>query len=741
MADQSVRKPEPFAPALTALKLEARESKPAEEQPGRDSPSGDKAAPAPEPRQKDKKDNELDALKAAVDDAASVSGGLWLSYVSAFVYLAVAAGAVTHKDLFFENPVKLPFFNVELPLVAFFFLAPILFVVVHAYTLVHFVMLAEKAKRFHRALHKRERNVTDADRENRQWQLPSNVFIQFLAGPPKLRLSVFGWLLRAIAWVTLAIAPVLLLLMMQIQFLPYHSSFVTWTERAALGADLLLIWWLWRRILSGREVDGGRRLAAWAWPPLGLALSLAVLCFSLAVVTFPGEWQEDRLLSWRFLPAMDEWGQPASEKDASSAPRTASFRDWAMNAERVSLHDWLFNAKPDPITRHRLPFSSTLVLPGLNVYEGLGIDDPEKAKWHDFVFRARARDLRGAIFYLASLPKVDFGGAHLEGALFRGSQLRGASLRRAQLQGASFEDAQLEGASLTEAQLQGASLDFAQLQGVSLTSAQLQGASLNGAQLQGASLDGVQLQGARLDRAQLQGASLHGAELQGASLYEAQLRGASFGGADLQGASFEHAILEAIDLSGAYLWRTNRPTPPSTVAAVRMSGETWLPLWEDFGQDRPWDDKAYQDLRTAIELLPSGDSRRDALERIRSLDCSHSDTTLASCNPSASPPPQAVAWRKALEAARVDEKVYALALTRVLKELVCSGGNDTIHVLRGFGFQAQLYYAGTPAFDLIDDLTNKDSKDCPVAASLTGADRANLLQIKQAIEAAKKPGI
>jgi hypothetical protein len=98
-------------------------------------------------------------------------------------YLAVAAGAATHADLFLENPVKLPFLNIELPLLAFFFLAPILFLVAHAYTLVHLVMLTEKAKRFHQALHGSERNIAVARRENLQWQLPSNIFIQFLVGP------------------------------------------------------------------------------------------------------------------------------------------------------------------------------------------------------------------------------------------------------------------------------------------------------------------------------------------------------------------------------------------------------------------------------------------------------------------------------------------------------------------------------------------------------------------------------
>src|SRR5208337_5028451 len=110
------------------------------------------AAPARELPEIAEKADDLEAIKKAVDDAAAVGGGLWLSYLFVLFYLAVAAGAVTHADLFFENPVKLPFLNIELPLLAFFFLAPILFLIVHAYTLVHLVLLTDKAKRFDRAL-------------------------------------------------------------------------------------------------------------------------------------------------------------------------------------------------------------------------------------------------------------------------------------------------------------------------------------------------------------------------------------------------------------------------------------------------------------------------------------------------------------------------------------------------------------------------------------------------------------
>ena len=90
-----------------------------------------------------------------------------------------------------------------------------------------------------------------AKRDGLRRQLPSNIFVQFLAGPSDLRESYFGWLLQGFAWITLVVGPVLLLLLTQIRFLPFHNPFVVWTQRAALVVDLLLIWWLWGRVLPG----------------------------------------------------------------------------------------------------------------------------------------------------------------------------------------------------------------------------------------------------------------------------------------------------------------------------------------------------------------------------------------------------------------------------------------------------------------------------------------------------------
>jgi uncharacterized protein YjbI with pentapeptide repeats len=633
------------------------------------------------------KANDLEAIKKAVEDAAAVSGALWFSYLFVLSYLAIAAGAVTHADLFFENPVKLPFLNVELPLIAFFFLAPILFLVMHAYTLVHLVMLTDKAKRFDAVLRKQIGDKNEALRDRLRRQLPSDIFVQFLAGPKDISKARFGWLLRVIAWSTLVVAPALLLLLMQIQFLPFHNSFITWTHRIVLVGDLALLWWLWRKILSGRRIGARRERLPMAWTGVGIVLSLVAVLFSWTAATFPGEQQEELLAKW----------------DKSGLA--------------MSILNWVFNSEVDPTTRRRwLPISSTLVLPGLNVYEGLKIDDPEKAKWRDFVFRARGRDLNGAIFDLAILPKVDFEGAHLQGAVLNDAELQGAVLNDAQLQGASLNRAELHGVSLDGAELQAASLDGAHLQGASLDRAELRGASLVGAKLQGASLIGAKLQGASLDAAQLQGASLDGARLEGAVLDDTQLQGASLFGTKLQGASMQRASLQAADLTGAVLWRTTGNS--AHLAVVKPTGAP------DDGKSQPWNDANYQtwndtnyqDLRRKMKALPFGDRRDRALARIQSLDCANPDPKLASCDPLIPLLSEAAAGSKVLEEdARADNAAYKTVLVAELKALICSGDNVAADILRRLLVVpgGRIEAAGLEAPKLIDDIMSKDCRSPP----------------------------
>src|SRR5947208_999672 len=102
---------------------------------------------------------------------------------------------------------QLPFLNVDLPLLGFFWLGPLIFLIVHAYVLLHFVLLAGKVGDFDTEL-KAQISYEDVRTRLRR-QLPSNIFVQFLAGPRGIREGCLGWLLKAIAWISLVIGPVL----------------------------------------------------------------------------------------------------------------------------------------------------------------------------------------------------------------------------------------------------------------------------------------------------------------------------------------------------------------------------------------------------------------------------------------------------------------------------------------------------------------------------------------------------
>jgi Pentapeptide repeats (8 copies) len=170
-------------------------------------------------------------------DAASVGAGLWFSYLFVMIYFLIAVGGVTHPDLFLKNPVRLPFFNVDLPLLGFFVLGPAIFLIVHAYVLLHFVLLAGKVGDFDTEL---KAQIADEEvRRRLRRQLPSNIFVQFLAGSREVRTGVLGFLLRLIAQVSLVIGPVALLVFFELQFLPYHGWSITWWHRIAVLADML----------------------------------------------------------------------------------------------------------------------------------------------------------------------------------------------------------------------------------------------------------------------------------------------------------------------------------------------------------------------------------------------------------------------------------------------------------------------------------------------------------------------
>jgi uncharacterized protein YjbI with pentapeptide repeats len=346
-----------------------------------------------------------------------------------------------------------PFLNhAELPLIAFFVVAPILFVILHAYTLTHFVMLAAKVGMLDAEL---RAQLPDAEmRDALRRQLLINIFLQLIAGPSEVCRGGLGSLLKAVAWISLVINPVLLLLLIQVQFLPYHLEWVTWVQCLAILADMILLWLTLPAVLNGRsEIK---------WPPLwhhpvSTPASLIPIGFAFTAATFPGERMEDWIGNRQTIP---------------SATRFGTYR-W------TSVHDLLFNGKVDALTRQRKSlFSNTLVLPDFDGLEAAKIDNPKMLDSVKHTLILSGRHLEKAVFYGIDLRKADLREAKLQGAALQNAKLQGAHLRDAQLQSATLWNAQLEGAFLVGAQLQGASLDGAQLQGANFQKATLAGKNM-----------------------------------------------------------------------------------------------------------------------------------------------------------------------------------------------------------------------------------------------------------------------
>jgi hypothetical protein len=244
---------------------------------------------------------DLKGLRQAVVDAASVGGGLWFSYLFVIIYFAIAVAGVTDRDLLFgKSLIRLPVLNVDLPLNGFFVIGPLVFLIVHAYVLVHFVLLADKVGIFQAEL---QTQITDQDaRELLRRELPSNIFVQYLAGPRDVRTGIIGFMLRLIAQISLVVGPLILLVFFQLRFLPYHHEAITSFHRLTFVADLMLLWILWPSIACGKMTwISWRDMGRYTVRAMALA-SLASLTLVFAIATFPGEWLHAKLPSVKVVP-------------------------------------------------------------------------------------------------------------------------------------------------------------------------------------------------------------------------------------------------------------------------------------------------------------------------------------------------------------------------------------------------------------------------------------------------------
>jgi uncharacterized protein YjbI with pentapeptide repeats len=453
---------------------------------------------------------DISELQKAVNDASSRTTALWVSFMTFAAYLIVAAGSVNHLALFRETAIRLPVLNADLPLVAFFAIAPLFLILFHFYLFLNLVTLARRIATYNSVL---VAAVPEEDDRNLlRSRLDTFLVVQLLSKPSKSRTGINVWLLYIVVWITLVGLPILILLQFQLTFLPYHLSFVTWIHRFFIVADLALIWFFWFAIYRRGELH---------FPKLGvhpaaLGGSLAVIGTSLVVVAYPGE-RLGQLVRVK-LPVV------CSEK---LVPISDCFLHGPVNMVTGQPQRYFFNVLV-------LPFQT--------------LTDLKKIETGQTIGSLRGRDLAGAILIESDLRSMDFTGTNLDGARLDNARASGASfgcadtgVRASGIKELGWPDhgcSSLRGASLAGANLAGAQFIEAYMEGSVLIDANLSGARLNRARLEAAVLTNANLTAAEVKGTSLKYAYLFNANLSGATFKESEL-----GGALLERSKFEFASL------------------------------------------------------------------------------------------------------------------------------------------------------------------------------------------------------
>jgi uncharacterized protein YjbI with pentapeptide repeats len=518
----------------------------------------------------------LSSLIAAVNEGAKAAQGGTFLFLLVGLYLLTTTFGVSDEVLLRGETVTISQIGAALPVSFSFAIAPMVFVFLHFYTLVRYDMLAANVRQFRREV---EETVDLSSDRERCRQLLANVeFVEALATPRSSELYSRAWCLLFVAIV--AVFPVVVMILVQINALRYQSDLITNVQRVWLVLDLAgLVWFFVMR--NSLYPNEGMHSQRWRFRRVllvGLLAFLIGLNF-LWLGTVPAG--SDPTLIHDPKPSLARllW-QPL---DVLLCPRL----NWGcrfLRVEQRTIVDKVWDERAMSVLR-----AAATVIPSVPAgIDGVDLDGRslrfavlnESRLYAAHLFRT---DLRGAGLENADLSRAFLVGANLSGADLRdaiisGADLRGAGLRGANLRGADLSGAQLDGADLRDANLSRAVLHRTILNGANLRRADLSGADANGdelrnadlrdANLTGAGLDGANLSWARLVGAKLQGAflhrttlndadlrvtNLHGAHLNGAGLGEAQLNGANLSSADLRGANVGTAKLDGANLTTADL--------------------------------------------------------------------------------------------------------------------------------------------------------------------------------------------
>ncbi|HXJ02339.1 MAG TPA: pentapeptide repeat-containing protein [Micropepsaceae bacterium] len=509
-----------------------------------------------------------EAAIGAINDAAGYCRTLWATFIGYAATIFVLTSGTTHEALLRRTPVKLPLFNVDsgIPLLLFYVIAPLLLVLFHLNLLMKLHDLRVRVSELIIPLNWTDEANAAFERSRLRRRLMAFDYAVLKAGLVTDRRERV--LLRLVTDATIFIMPVLLLLFVQLQFLPYHDWKISWLHRVFVVLDLGLIayiqLWLGKKSTPDEAAIPHRsvnpRAILWgvlfAGPVLG----------SIFLLAFPGEAQDVFWKSVSPRPYAPLAGGDVAEKfgirrslylaDRSLwavEPSEELLRALTQDSTIIALHG-VDDAGPELLRTVQRIRNAALSLRGRNLsYANFESSTLIAADFSPDLNNEQVRafqDTRFAATRAGNLIEPD-NRTDISGASFSGADLRGVRLPYAQAENAAF----------FRANLQSAVLAYGQFANTNFAEARLQETDLYGARLQSVVLQSASLQGAILGRAQLGGANLRDTQLRNADLRGAAVTAEQLRAAQWQGAMLDGAVMEQLKAAPSSQAREPAPQP------------------------------------------------------------------------------------------------------------------------------------------------------------------------------------
>jgi uncharacterized protein YjbI with pentapeptide repeats len=423
-----------------------------------------------------------------VNNASAAARNSSLFFIGICAYCYITLVGISHHDLLLNTEVILPFLQVKIPQRSFSIFAPALVVIIHFAIILQHIALSRKIRELDKRLRRHE-----AVNRTTPWRLLLNSYSYTQAIAGRFNSKILRWCSHAMTRIPLGLAPVLLLLLFQLIFLPFHDVFITSIQRALLLVNIAVL--IISIGLMGHPEQGflsattrifreHRAVAIVAFGGL-----ICVFGMSVFVATIPGEYLDRRFGSI---------GRPFSVSiplgGNNSSGRTA-FYPTACLFEKVDPRHFCYKIKK-VFTR----LSRNIIVTGANIRTDGSMQ----------VYRSslRGRNLEFASLERSDLSNTDLSETNLYGANLANAKFIGAEMNRVNLREAILAEAHLEGAELTGADLSNADLTRASLHGANLADGDMTGANLTNSILIASDLSRVKLSNSTLEKTDFRLANL-----------------------------------------------------------------------------------------------------------------------------------------------------------------------------------------------------------------------------------------